>query len=129
MGENKKRLGSYERLVQRLRRNGPKIKLNGKDYTRADIYNNYNLKELLVNEHPDLAHQLYLQWQDKKLGRIFANTYNGHPDYGEQAAHIANELGIFGIEVPFSQVRKNVSDFEESKFKEVDEIRGEGVIY
>ena len=125
MKKGEKKSGSYERFVQILRRNGQKIKLNEKDYTQADIYDNSNLKKLLVDEHPDLAHRLYLQWEDEELGKIFANTYNNHPDYGEQAAHIASELGILGIKVPFSQVRKDVEDFEEKIWDIIPKLKQE----
>ncbi|MDD5192105.1 MAG: hypothetical protein PHH54_01245 [Candidatus Nanoarchaeia archaeon] len=106
----------YRKIEQKLRKSCPKVKLNGEYYTRAQIYDCLNLKRILVNENPELAHQLYLQWEDKELGTIFANTYNGHLDYGEQAYHIASELGILGVKPPFSKVRADVDAFEERIF-------------
>ena len=108
---------NHKKLEQRLRENGPKVKVSGRDYTPAEIHDCPNLKAILVNENPNLAHQLYLQWEDAELGRLFALKYDGHPDYGAQAYHIASELGILGIKPPFSQVRADVENFEENIFR------------
>jgi hypothetical protein len=92
-----------KKLIEDMRRNSLKIKVNGIEYDRQTIYENNELKRQLVEENPRLAENLYYQWRDageQEIGRLFALKYNGHEEHGASAYHIANELGILGVEKP-----------------------------
>jgi len=103
-------------LEQRLRENGTKIELGGEYHTLAEIYRNDELKEKLVEEKPEMALHLYSLWGEygkTKLGRLFVSKYNGHPEHGGSAFHIAGELGISGVQRPPNPVTDDVEKYEQ----------------
>lgn len=105
-----------KKLIKEARRNSPKIKINCKEYDQQTIYESKELKRQLVEENPKLAEDLYYRWRDsgeKEIGRLFALKYNGHEEHGASAYHIANELGILGVERPNNPFSEQIKRLEE----------------
>ena len=109
---NKKSKG----IIAEMRRNAPKIEINGQKYDRQTIYESKKLKEQLVKENPRLAEQLYYQWREageQEIGWLFAVKYNGHEEYGQSAYHIGGELGVPGIKRPDNPSSEHIKRLEE----------------
>jgi hypothetical protein len=96
---NKKSKG----IIEEMRKNSPKININGIECNMQEVYESRELKKQLVEENPRLAEELYYRWRDsgeQEIGWFFAEKYNGDEQYGASAYHIGMELGVPGIKRP-----------------------------
>ena len=103
-------------IIYSRKNSGLDIIIKGIAYNRQEVYDSLELKTKLVEESPEFAEQLYYQWRESgetELGKLFAEKYNGHPEYGMSAFHIGNELGMQEMKRPSNSVLEDVEKFED----------------
>ena len=112
-----------EKLIQGAK-DSKKIKIGNKSVLLSKLEHSDKYQQILVEKNPELALHWQRIWDHRGLGEKFARTYDGHPEHGGNAYHLAKRYKVPKVIAPNSQARSIALQSERNEiFAELSRTR------